>query len=63
MGLDAEPCQSGELVDSQKLIDPTAAKTVRFVDSKAVPTDGPFAEVNESLARLLDHRGHRGPSP
>jgi hypothetical protein len=50
MGLDTELRESGELVDSQKLIDPAAAKTVRFVDSKAVPTDGPFAEVKESLA-------------
>jgi len=50
VGLDAELRESGELVDSRKLIDPSAAKTVRFVDSKAVPTDGPFAEVKESLA-------------
>jgi hypothetical protein len=48
--LDAELRDSGELVDSQKLVDPTAAKTVRFVDAKAVPTDGPFAEVKEALA-------------
>jgi hypothetical protein len=50
MGLDAELRQSGELVDSQKLADPTAAKTVRFIGAKAMPTDGPFAEVKESLA-------------
>jgi hypothetical protein len=50
VGLDAQLRESGELVDSQKLIDPTEAKTVRFVDAKAVPTDGPFAEVKESLA-------------
>ncbi|HEY3005087.1 MAG TPA: YciI family protein [Kribbellaceae bacterium] len=50
MGIDAELRESGELVDSQKLIDPTASKTVRFVDAKALPTDGPFAEVKESLA-------------
>src|SRR5262245_7468233 len=51
VGLDAELRESGELVASQKLADPTAAKTVRFVDAKATPTDGPFAEVKESLAR------------
>jgi hypothetical protein len=50
MSLDAELRKSGELVDGQKLVDPTAAKTVRLVDSKALPTDGPFAEVKESLA-------------
>jgi hypothetical protein len=50
MGLDTELRESGELVDSQKLADPAMAKTVRFVDSKALPTDGPFAEVKESLA-------------
>lgn len=50
MGLDAELRESGELVDSQKLMDPSGATTVRFVDSKAVPTDGPYAEVKESLA-------------
>lgn len=50
LGLDSELRQAGELVDSRKLIDPTAATTVRFVDGKAIPTDGPFAEVKESLA-------------
>ncbi|MGH8775892.1 MAG: YciI family protein [Jiangellaceae bacterium] len=50
LSLDAELRQSGELVDGQKLVDPTAANTVRIVDSKALPTDGPFAEVKESLA-------------
>jgi hypothetical protein len=50
MDMDKELRESGELVDSQKLMDPTAAKTVRFVDAETVPTDGPFAEVKESLA-------------
>jgi hypothetical protein len=50
MGLDQELRDNGELVDSQKLVGPPAAKTVRFVDAKAVPTDGPFAELKESLA-------------
>lgn len=50
MGLDAQLRESGELVESRKLGDPTQAKTVRMVGSKAAPTDGPFAEIKESLA-------------
>lgn len=50
MSLDTELRESGELVDGQKLVNPAAAKTVRFVDQEAVPTDGPFAELKESLA-------------
>ena len=50
MKLDAELKESGECVASDALIDPSRAKTVRFVDGAAVPTDGPFAEVKESLA-------------
>jgi hypothetical protein len=48
--LDSELRESGELVDSQKLMDPGRARTVRLVDGAPVPTDGPFAEVKESLA-------------
>jgi hypothetical protein len=36
-------------VDSQKLMDPSRARTVRLVDGAPTPTDGPFAEVKESL--------------
>ena len=50
MQLDTELRESGELVDSQKLMDPSRARTVRLVDGAPVPTDGPFAEVKESLA-------------
>jgi len=50
MKLDNELRESGELVDSQKLMDPSRARTVRVVDGAPVPTDGPFAEVKESLA-------------
>ena len=50
MKLDTELRESGELVDSQKLMDPGRARTVRVVDGVAVPTDGPFAEIKESLA-------------
>ena len=50
MKLDTELKESGECVASEALIDPSQATTVRFVDGVPVPTDGPFAEVKESLA-------------
>jgi hypothetical protein len=50
MKLDTGLRESGELVDSKKLTDPSQARTVRLVDGAPVPTDGPFAEVKESLA-------------
>jgi hypothetical protein len=50
MKLDTELRESGELIDSRKLMDPSQARTVRLVDGAPVPTDGPFAEVKESLA-------------
>ncbi len=50
MKLDTEMRESGELVDSQKLMDPSQAKTVRLVGGAPAPTDGPFAEIKESLA-------------
>ncbi len=48
--LDHELADSGERVDSVGLVDPTQAKTVRFVQGAPVATDGPFAEAKESLA-------------
>ena len=50
MKLDHEIRESGELVESRKLSDPTQARTVRLDGGAAVPTDGPFAEIKESLA-------------
>ena len=50
MKLDTELRESGELVASQKLMDPSQAKTVRLVQGAPAPTDGPFAEIKESLA-------------
>ena len=50
MKLDTELKESGECVASDALADPSQAKTVRFISGAAVPTDGPFAEVKESLA-------------
>jgi hypothetical protein len=48
--VDGELKEAGELVASQGLADPSQAKTVRFQNGAPVPTDGPFAEVKESLA-------------
>jgi hypothetical protein len=48
--LDAEMREAGELVAGHGLMDPTHAVTVRLVDGVPVPTDGPFAEIKESLA-------------
>ncbi len=50
MKLDAELKESGECVASDSLPDPSQAKTVRFADGAPMATDGPFAEVKESLA-------------
>ena len=46
--LDRDLRTSGELVDSQGLIDGSQAKTVRFTNGVPVVTDGPFAESKES---------------
>jgi hypothetical protein len=48
--IDQELKDSGEYVDGQGLVDPSQAKTVRFIEGAPVPTDGPFAEAKESLA-------------
>ena len=50
MKLDTELKESGECVASESLADPGQARTVRFTGGAPVPTDGPFAEVKESLA-------------
>ena len=48
--LDGELKEAGEVVASHGLVDPSQAKTGRFQNGVPVPTDGPFAEVKESLA-------------
>jgi hypothetical protein len=48
--LDGELREAGELVSGQPLVDPSRAKTVRFHNGAPLPTDGPFAEIKESLA-------------
>jgi hypothetical protein len=50
MKLDTELKEAGEVVASHGLVDPSQAKTVRFTGGAPVPTDGPFAEIKESLA-------------
>ena len=50
MKLDTELKESGECLAGEALADPNQARTVRFVSGAPVPTDGPFAEVKESLA-------------
>jgi hypothetical protein len=48
--MDRELREAGELVESRKLTDPGQATTVRFANGAPAPTDGPFAEIKESLA-------------
>jgi hypothetical protein len=48
--LDTELREAGELVDGRPLVDPSQARTVRFQNGAPVPTDGPYAEIKESLA-------------
>jgi len=50
MKLDTELKEAGEVVAGHGLVDPSQAKTVRFHNGAPMPTDGPFAEVKESLA-------------
>src|SRR5688500_17583345 len=50
MRMDRELRESGEVVESRHLTDPSQATTVRFADGAPAPTDGPFAEIKESLA-------------
>ena len=50
MRLDRELRESGEVVESRHLTDPAQATTVQFADGATTPTDGPFAEIKESLA-------------
>lgn len=50
MRMDQELRESGEVVESRHLTDPAQAATVRFADGAPTATDGPFAEIKESLA-------------
>jgi hypothetical protein len=42
--------ESGELIVSEGLADPSLAKRVSVRDSRTLTSDGPFAEVKEHLA-------------
>jgi hypothetical protein len=44
---------SGELVGTQGLADPTTARSVRLQDGAPVVSDGPFAEAKEQLGGYL----------
>ena len=50
MTIQAELADAGELVAGHGLVDPMQAKTVRFEAGAPVSTDGPYAEIKESLA-------------
>jgi hypothetical protein len=59
MRMDRELRESGEVVDSQHLMDPSQAETVRFQNGAPAATDGPFAEIKESLAGYWVIEGSR----
>lgn len=46
----ADLASRGELVTGEALADPTSAAIYRWRDSKAVTTDGPYAQSKEHLA-------------
>ena len=51
LALDRELRESGELIGSEALADPSQAKRVTAVDGRrTLTTDGPFAEAKEHLA-------------
>jgi hypothetical protein len=50
MRMDRELRVTGEVVDSQHLMDPGQATAVRFQNGAPASTDGPFAPIKESLA-------------
>src|SRR3977135_1917567 len=50
MKLETELKEAGGVVAGHGLVAPSQAKTVCFTGGAPVPTDGPFAEVKESLA-------------
>jgi hypothetical protein len=49
----AELTESGELVGTQALADPSTAKSVRTGGGSPIVTDGPFAEAKEHLGGYL----------
>jgi hypothetical protein len=53
MALMKELQESGELVSTEPLADPTQTKTVRVTNGTAVVTDGPLAESKEHFGGYL----------
>lgn len=49
-GLDEELADSGEMIVSEALADPSLAKRVAVREGQTITTDGPFAELKEQLA-------------
>ena len=49
----AELKESGELVDTKALADPSTAKTMRLQGGAVAATDGPFAEAKEQFGGYL----------
>ena len=49
----AELSDSGELVGTAALADPSATRTVRVREGAVTTTDGPFAEAKEQFAGYL----------
>lgn len=49
----AELTESGELVSTSALADPSSSRTVRVRDGVPVVTDGPFAEAKEHFGGYL----------
>ncbi len=50
LALDSALAESGELVLSAELADPSGARVVRVRDGVVATTDGPFLEAKEHLA-------------
>jgi hypothetical protein len=48
-----EITDSGELIGSDALADPSNTKTIRLADGVPVVTDGPYAEAKEHLGGYL----------
>ena len=59
MTIQDELAEAGELLAGHGLVDPSQAKTVRFEAGAPVSTDGPYAEINESLAGYWMRRDRR----
>ncbi len=48
-----EITESGELVTTEALADPSQTRTIRMVDGAPAVTDGPYAEAKEHLGGFI----------